>query len=76
MAINLAKKFSPVVDEKFKTESKSSLVTNSDYDFVGAHSIAIYNIGTAPLNNYGRNTEGTSRYGTPKDLVLDLFKMT
>ncbi|HIQ91006.1 MAG TPA: hypothetical protein IAB27_05230 [Candidatus Coprosoma intestinipullorum] len=68
MAINLAKKFSPVVDEKFKTESKSSLVVNSDYDFIGTHSISIYTVGTAPLNDYGRNTAGTSRYGTPEDL--------
>lgn len=65
---DLAKKFSPVVDEAFATESKSSLVTNSDYDFIGAHSIAIYSVGTAEMNDYGRNTEGTSRYGTVKDL--------
>ena len=65
---DLAKKFSPVVDEAFATESKSSLVTNSDYDFIGAHSIAIYSVGTAEMNDYGRNEEGTSRYGTVKDL--------
>lgn len=66
--INLAKKFSPVVDETFQSESKVSLVTNSDYDFVGARSIVIYSVGTAEMNDYGRNTEGTSRYGTVKDL--------
>lgn len=72
MAINLAKKYSSLVDENFTTESKASLITNSDYDFVGAKSIAIYSVGTAEMNDYGRNTAGTSRYGTPKDLSTDI----
>ncbi len=76
MAINLAKKFSPVVDETFTTESKSSLVTNSDYDFVGAKSISIYSVGTADMNDYGRNTEGTNRYGEAKDLSTELQEVS
>ena len=68
MAINLATKFSPKVDERFTTESKTSLVTNKDYEFIGAHSIKIYSVDVAEMGDYGRNTEGTSRYGTPKDL--------
>lgn len=68
MAINLVTKFSPLVDEKFTAESKTSLVTNKDYDFIGAHSIKIYSVGVAPMNDYGRNTAGTSRYGTVNDL--------
>ena len=68
MAINLATKFSNKVDERFATESKTSLVTNKDYDFIGAHSIKIYSVGVAEMGDYGRNQEGTSRYGTPKDL--------
>lgn len=75
MAINLAEKFSPLVDERFATESKTSLVTNKDYDFVGAHTIKIYSVGTAEMNDYGRNADmGTgegevlSRYGIIKDL--------
>ena len=34
MAINLVTKFSPLVDEKFTNESKTSLVVNKDYDFL------------------------------------------
>lgn len=68
MAINLATKFSEKVDERFTAESKTSLVTNKDYDFIGAHSIKIYSVGVAEMGDYGRNKEGTSRYGTPKDL--------
>lgn len=71
MAIDLAKKFSPLVDETFTENSKSSLVVNNDYDFIGAHSISIYSVGTAQMNDYGRNTDGTARYGTVKDLATD-----
>lgn len=76
MAINLAKKFSPLVDEAFIENSKSSLVTNNDYDFVGAHTIAIYSVGTAQMNDYGRNQDGTSRYGTVKDLETEVQEVS
>ena len=76
MAINLVTKFSPLVDEKFTAESKTSLVTNKDYDFVGAHTIKIYSVGTAPMNDYGRNTAGTSRYGTVNDLSNTLQEVS
>lgn len=72
MAINLATKFSSKVDERFTAESKTSLVTNKDYDFIGTHSIKIYSVGVAEMGDYGRNTDGTSRYGTPKDLGTDV----
>jgi hypothetical protein len=79
MAINLASKFSPVVDERFEVESKTSLITNKDYDFIGVKSIKIYSVGTAEMNDYGRNTnigneEGAvfSRYGLIKDLSTEV----
>ena len=76
MAINLAEKYSSLVDEKFTSVSKASLVTNRDYNFVGAHTIQIYSVGTAPMNDYGRNTAGTSRYGTVNDLSTTLQEVT
>lgn len=76
MAINLAEKYSSLVDEKFASVSKASLVTNRDYNFVGAHTIQIYSVGTAPMNDYGRNTAGTSRYGTVNDLSTTLQEVT
>lgn len=76
MAINLAEKFSSVVDEKFSTESKTSLVTNRDYDFVGAKTIHIYSVGTAQMNDYGRNTTGTARYGTVNDLSTEVQEVS
>ncbi len=72
MAINLATKFSPLVDEAFEEQSKASLVVNSDYDFIGSKSIKIYSVGTAEMNDYGRNTDGTARYGVVKDLSTEI----
>ena len=83
MTINLVTKFSPLVDERFSTESKTSLVTNKDYDFIGTKSIKIYSVATAEMNDYGRNTDmGTgegevlSRYGTIKDLSNTVQEVT
>lgn len=80
MAINLVTKFSPLVDERFEVESKTSLVTNKDYDFVGAKTLKIYSVATAPMYNYGRNADigndGSqdqvlSRYGLIEDLATE-----
>ena len=71
MAMNLATKFLPYVDEKFSTESKKSLLTNQDFDWTGAHTIRVYKVSTSQMNDYKRNTpEGMtgSRYGAVKDL--------
>ena len=83
MAINLVTKFSPLVDEKFTAESKTSLVTNKDCDFIGTHSIKIYSVGVAPMNDYGRNTtlgtgesEVLSRYGVIKDLATTVQEVS
>ncbi len=65
MAINLATKYLPYVDEMFSTESKISLLTNKDFDWTGAHSIKIYKVTTSPMADYDRLGTGgtTSRYG-------------
>lgn len=67
MAIDLVTQYKGLVDEKFSAESKKSLVTNQDYEWTGAHSIKLYKISTADMNDYSRNS-GSNRYGTPKDL--------
>jgi hypothetical protein len=65
---NLVAKYSPIVDERFFTESKSGLVTNQNFSWVGARTVKVYSVGVAAMNDYGRNTSGTSRYGTVGDL--------
>lgn len=64
--INLSTKFLPLVDEKFTSESKKSLLTNQDYDWTGAHSVKVYKVNTSGMNDYDRNAENTanwSRFG-------------
>jgi len=73
---NLATKYSPVVDEKFYSESKASLVTNQNFDWVGAKTVKVYSVGTSAMNDYGRNTSGTARYGTVGDLDVSEQEMT
>lgn len=64
--INLATKFLPLVDEKFTSESKKSLLTNTDFDWTGAHSIKVYKVSVSEMNDYDRsatNTDNWSRFG-------------
>ena len=71
MAIELANKFLPYVDEMFSTESKKSLLTNQDFTWDGAHAVKVYKISTATMNDYGRSgpADGNwSRYGAVADL--------
>lgn len=71
MAIELATKYLPYVDEMFTKESKKSLLTNQDFSFDGAGTVKIYKISTSEMNDYGRRgaSEGNwSRYGKVMDL--------
>lgn len=76
MSIDLVTKYAQKVDETFEAESKTSLLTNNDYDWTGAHSVNVYKISTVPLNDYKRNVhsvaegeaETISRYGLLRDL--------
>lgn len=78
MSIALATQFAPYVDDLFKAESKRSLLTNTDYDWTGAHAIKVYKVSTVSMNDYSRNVyaagEGEesavaiSRYGELYDL--------
>ncbi len=71
MAISLATKFQPYTDEQFSTESKKSLLTNQDFDWTGAHTVKVYKVTTASMNDYGRNGPASgnwSRYGAVQGL--------
>lgn len=66
MAIELVTKYLPYVDELFTKESKISILTNKDFSWTGAHTVKVYKITTAEMNDYGRSgpSEGNwSRYG-------------
>lgn len=71
MSIALVEKFQPYTDEMFKAESKLSMLTNTDFDWTGAHSVKVYKISTAAMNDYGRTGAASgniSRYGALADL--------
>lgn len=79
MAIELATQYLPYVDELFTTESKKSLLTNQDFSWTGAHTIKVYKITTAKMNDYGRSgpTSGNwSRYGAVQSLDATTEEMT
>lgn len=78
MAIELVTKFQPYVDELFKNESKRDLLTNQDFDWTGAHTIKIYKISTASMQDYDRagTGENWSRYGAVAGLDATTQEMT
>lgn len=78
MGIELVTQFQPYVDEVFTTESKRSLLTNTDYSWNGAHTIKLYKVSTATMNDYDRSgSNGTgSRYGTIESLDATTEEMT
>ncbi len=55
MANDLVTKFQPHTDEIFKAESKKALLTNRNYDWTGAHTVKVYKVTTATMNDYGRS---------------------
>ena len=66
MSIELVNKYLPHTDEVFAAESKMSLLTNRDYDWTGAHTVKVYKLTTAPMNDYNRtgaDNGNWSRYG-------------
>lgn len=76
MSVALAVKYAPKVDELFKAESKLNILTNTDYDWTGAHTIKVYKMSTAEMNDYSRNRNADdetpaatiSRFGEIYDL--------
>jgi len=74
MAINLASKYSSVVDERFARESLSNYGFNTDYEWVGVDTVNVYSIDTVEMNDYVRS--GANRYGTPEELEDSLQTLT
>lgn len=78
--VNLVTAFRPLVDEKFTTESRKSLLTNQDFDWTGAHSIKVYKVSTSDMNDYDRAGANTaknwSRFGPVAGLDATTEEMT
>lgn len=81
MSISLVTKFQPYVDEQFSTASKKSLLTNTDFNWTGAHTVKVYKVSTSAMNDYGRSGPATgnwSRYGAVAglDATTEEFTLT
>lgn len=79
MAIDLVTQYLPYVDELFATESKKSLLTNNDLTWTGAHTVKVYKVTTAQMNDYGRSGPKTgewSRYGQVQGLDATTEELT
>ena len=78
-SINLTTVFQPYTDEQFSTESKKTLLTNQDFTWTGAHTVKVYKISTATMNDYGRTgpaSSNWSRYGAVASLDATTEEMT
>lgn len=67
MAINLATKYSPLIDERFKAESITNAYAGNKYKFDGVRSIVVYSVDNVVLNDYSRSATA-NRFGTPAEL--------
>ena len=79
MAIELVTKFAPYTDEIFHKESKKSLLTNTDFEWTGAHTVKVFKVTTSGMNDYGRNGPAVgnwSRYGAVGSLDATTEEMT
>lgn len=75
MAIDYAKDYSGVVDERFTETSKADRFVNQDFDFVGAKTVSAQTVSTATMNDYDRTGDG-SRYGSIENLAVTSQEMT
>jgi len=71
--VNYAKKYSTLVDERFKLDAVTSSIVNNNYDWVGVQTVAVYSLPTVAMNNYTKS--GAARYGTAADLANSVQEM-
>lgn len=74
MVVDYAEKYSNVIDERFAQISRTDELVNQNYDFVGAKTVKVYNVSTAPMNDYKRS--GSDRYGLPSELDAGTQELT
>lgn len=78
-SIELATKYQPFVDELFSTESRRDILTTDHFTWENAHTVKVYRITTANMNDYGRAGPEPgvwSRYGPIESLDATTQSMT
>ena len=75
MAINLAKKYSPKVVERYTTKSLTELPGMcKDYDWQGVKTVTVYSLVPEAIGDYTRS--GSNRYGEVKDVQDTIQELT
>lgn len=74
MAINYAQKYSDVVAEAFRLQSKTADIAGGRYDFIGVKTVKVYQGATVELGDY--TISGSNRFGTLAELELPVQEMT
>lgn len=75
MAINYTTKYAAKIAERFHKRSITDADCGHDYEFVGAKTVKIYSVNTAPEQPYDRN-KGSNRFGDPENLGDTTQEMT
>ena len=75
MAVNYTTKYEKRIAERFHKSSITDSACGNEYEFVGAKTIRIYSVNTAPETEYDRN-KGSNRFGDPKNLDDTIQEMT
>ena len=75
MAINLAAKYEPKLDNRFTTRSLTEPFIGSDYNWEGANSIKVWTLDAAELNDYDA-TASANRFGVPSEVDDELSVYT
>ena len=78
MAINLAKKASDKVAERFKLASATEGLFTAKYNWSGVATVQVYSVDTLPLNDYNKSTNPVSgsRFGTMTEVGDTIQEMT
>lgn len=76
MAINLAKKASDKVVERFKLESVTEGLFSDRYKWTGVATVQVYTVDNLPLQDYDRTKTSGSRFGTLTEVGDTMQEMT
>jgi hypothetical protein len=67
MAVNFAKKFESKTSDLLRAKRKSTMFTNSDYEWTGVNSIVVTTMTDPTIGNYN-SAGGANRYGNPTEV--------
>ena len=75
MAVNYTTKYESKIAERFKLGSITASATGNEYSFVGAKTVKVYSVDTAPLNDFNREA-ASNRFGAVANLGDTVQEMT